>query len=93
MKKNVGTADSIIRLIIGVIIIIIGIAFGSWWGAIGLILIITALLKWCPLYPICGISTCKVEEVKAEPEAKPEEAESKEEKTESSDEQTEQKEE
>jgi len=60
MKSNMGTVDRIIRIVIGLIIIIWGIAASSWWGLIGLILFITGLVKYCPLYTLLGISTNKV---------------------------------
>jgi len=66
MKKNVGKTDKIIRIILGLIIIVIGIVFKSWWGIIGAILLITAFINWCPVYSICHICTSKVEEKKVE---------------------------
>ena len=60
MNKNVGSIDKTIRLIVGVLIIVAGFLNDSFLGAIGLIPIITALIGWCPLYPIFKISTvCK----------------------------------
>jgi len=59
MKCNVGKADKIIRLIVGLLIGGAGIYFKSWWGLIGLIPIITALTNFCPLYPILKINSCK----------------------------------
>jgi len=59
MKCNVGKADRIIRVILGAGIIAIGIYLKSWWGAIGVILIITAAIGWCPAYLPFGISSCK----------------------------------
>jgi hypothetical protein len=58
MKCNVGKTDRIIRLVAGVVIIIIGLYFQSWWGIIGIIPLLTAALGWCPLYIPLGISTC-----------------------------------
>jgi len=62
MKCNVGSADKVVRIIIGLVLIVLGFIFKSWWGAIGLIPIITALISWCPLYVPFGISTCKTKE-------------------------------
>ena len=60
MNKNIGNADRAIRLIVGVGIIVAGVMNDSLLGAIGLIPILTALISWCPLYPILKISTvCK----------------------------------
>ena len=58
MKANVGSYDRIIRLIAGLVAIGLGIYFQSWWGALGVVLIITAAFSFCPLYPLLGINTC-----------------------------------
>ena len=59
MKCNVGKTDRIIRVIVGAGIIAIGVYLKSWWGAIGVIPIITAAIGWCPAYLPFGISSCK----------------------------------
>ncbi len=64
MKKNMGSTDRIIRFIIGIVILALGIYYGSWWGLVGLIPIITAFVNWCPAYLPFGISTCKTKEAK-----------------------------
>ena len=61
MQYNVGKADKIVRIIIGLVIIILGLYFKSWWGAIGLVPLLTALVGWCPLYVPLGIKTSKTE--------------------------------
>lgn len=58
MNKNVGGLDRALRTIAGIVIIGAGVYYQNWWGAIGLIPLLTALIGWCPLYPILGISTC-----------------------------------
>jgi len=62
MKCNVGKTDKIIRIIIGLIIIVIGFYFKSWWGVVGVIPIFTAAIGWCPAYLPFGISSCKIKE-------------------------------
>lgn len=59
MKANVGTADKNIRLVLGVVIILLGIYLKSWWGLVGIVPIITALLNFCPVWGLLGISTKK----------------------------------
>lgn len=59
MKTNVGSVDRIIRIILGIVIIAVGVNFQSWWGAIGIVPILTALIGWCPAYVPFGISSCK----------------------------------
>lgn len=58
MKANVGTVDRVIRWVLGILIIILGVVFRSWWGVIGLIPIISAVIRWCPIYRLFGITTC-----------------------------------
>ena len=67
MKKNMSSADRIIRLIISVILITLyftNVATGTF----GIILVVlagvftlTSIISFCPLYTIFGLSTCKVE--------------------------------
>lgn len=59
MKTNVGSADRIVRLVLGVVIILLGIYFKSWWGIIGIVPVITGLLNFCPAYSLIGFSTKK----------------------------------
>ena len=62
MKQNVGTTERVIRTVIGIAIIAAGVVYQSWWGAIGAIPLLTALIGWCPPYAMLGISTCKQKE-------------------------------
>ncbi len=62
MKCNVGKGDKVFRIILGLVILVIGFYFKSWWGLVGIVPIATALMGWCPVYLPCGVSTCKVEE-------------------------------
>ena len=59
MKCNVGNTDRTIRMIVGVIVMAVGVYHQSWWGAIGIIPLLTGALRWCPAYPLFGISTDK----------------------------------
>lgn len=63
MKKNVGTVDIIIRIVLGLAVGIWGIIAGSWWGLIGLLPILTGIISFCPLYAILGMNTCKVKDL------------------------------
>ncbi|QQS36109.1 MAG: DUF2892 domain-containing protein [Ignavibacteriales bacterium] len=67
MNPNVGSADKLIRIILGVAIIIAGIFFQSWWGLVGVVPLMTALMNFCPAYSLLGISTktkIKTEKIK-----------------------------
>ncbi len=64
MKKNIGSADKIVRIVLGVIIIAWGIYAQNWLGIIGLIPLVTAFVGTCPLYLLLGLSTDKKVDVK-----------------------------
>lgn len=64
MKKNMGRADRLIRVIIAAIIAYLYYN-GTISGTLGTILLIfagvfvlTSLVSFCPLYPLLGINTC-----------------------------------
>ncbi|MGF1671528.1 MAG: DUF2892 domain-containing protein [Balneolaceae bacterium] len=57
MKKNVGNIDSLIRVLIGAVILIAGFYYENWFGVIGLILVASGTLSWCPVYRILKIDT------------------------------------
>lgn len=64
MKKNIGTTDTVIRVIIAILIAVFylsGMISGTAaiiLGIIALILLVTGLAGWCGLYTIFGINTC-----------------------------------
>ncbi len=57
LKKNVGYLDSVIRTVIGAIAIVAGLYLDSYWGFLGLILVFSGALSFCPGYKIMNIST------------------------------------
>ncbi|MEX0944374.1 MAG: DUF2892 domain-containing protein [Balneolaceae bacterium] len=57
MKKNVGYMDSIIRTIVGALAVGIGLYYDSYWGLLGLILVVSGALSFSPLYRVLNIST------------------------------------
>lgn len=66
MKKNMGNADRIIRLLIAVVI---GILYFTniISGTLGIVLLVlagvfvlTSLVSFCPLYTLVGLNTCPV---------------------------------
>jgi hypothetical protein len=70
MKKNMGSADRIIRIIIAAIV---GVLYftGTVSGTLGIVLLslagvflLTSFISFCPLYAPFGISTCKLKENK-----------------------------
>ncbi|HOT13366.1 MAG TPA: DUF2892 domain-containing protein [Bacteroidales bacterium] len=68
MKKNMGTIDKVIRILVAVIIAILFFT-NIISGALGIVLLIlaavfvlTSLISFCPLYIPFGIDTCKKKE-------------------------------
>lgn len=65
MKKNMGTADRIIRVLIAVVVAalyfakVINGTVAIVLLAVSGIFILTSLVSFCPLYLPFGISTCK----------------------------------
>ena len=60
MNKNIGTVDKTIRIVVG--LVLISLAFigpQTPWGWIGIVPLATALINFCPLYPLLGINTSK----------------------------------
>ncbi len=58
MKCNVGKTDRILRILLGIMVMGIGVSVGSWWGAIGLVPLLTGLAARCPAYQLFGLSSC-----------------------------------
>lgn len=67
MIKNVGTIDRVLRVILGFALIAFALGFigkGSpyaWLGWIGIVPILTAAYRTCPLYTLLGMSTCPMD--------------------------------
>ena len=58
MTCNIGKTDKMIRIVAGIVIAILGIAFKSWWGLLAILPLGTTAIGWCPLYVPLGISSC-----------------------------------
>lgn len=65
MKKNMGSADRIIRLLVVAALVALyatGTVTGLW-GTLALvaagIFTLTSIVGFCPLYALVGIKTCK----------------------------------
>lgn len=71
LKKNEGTIDRIIRVIVGLVLIFMGMLYATWLWILGLIVLGTGLVGWCGLYQILGISTCKVKSTEVKNQTPP----------------------
>lgn len=62
MKTNVGGIDRILRVSVGLVLIgltlagVIGV-----WGWIGVVPLLTGIIKFCPLYPLFGFNSCPLD--------------------------------
>lgn len=66
MKKNMGTADRVIRVLIAAVIAYLFYS-GTISGTLGIVLmvlaavfVLTSLISFCPLYAPFGLSTCSM---------------------------------
>jgi hypothetical protein len=59
MECNIGNTDRQIRIILAIILMIIGIFEGPWISFIGILVLITVVTKFCGIYKLLRINTCK----------------------------------
>lgn len=69
MSANVGTLDRVLRFVVGVLLVIAPFAtqIAVFQGQIatiisvvvGAVLVLTALMRVCPLYSLLGMRTCR----------------------------------
>ena len=69
MTENLGNMARLIRAVVGLVLLFAPLLNipAIWSGgifaylsmAVGVILVATALLRFCPIYRVLGISTCK----------------------------------
>jgi hypothetical protein len=60
MKSNVGGIDRILRIAVGALLVALAaMNVVGWWGWLGLIPLATGFFRFCPAYPLLGISSCK----------------------------------
>ena len=65
MKRNVGTIDRAIRGIVGIALLLVFFLMPPanpilYWGAlvVGVVMLGTAAIGWCPPYSLLGVNTC-----------------------------------
>ena len=65
MKKNIGSTDKIIRIVVAIVIAVlyftktINGTTAVVLGIVATILLLTSFINFCPLYAILGTNTCK----------------------------------
>lgn len=71
MKKNMGSVDRIVRVVLAAILAVLFFAkvvtgtIGIVLVALAAIFLLTSVVSFCPLYAPFGISTCSVKEKQA----------------------------
>ncbi len=59
MKKNEGTIDRILRLVLGLgLLSLVFVGPQTLWGLVGVVPLMTAAIGFCPLYMVFGFDTC-----------------------------------
>ena len=64
MKANVGNTERVIRMVVGIALLsLLFILEGNakYIGLLGLVLVVTAALSWCPAWALLGVNTCPAE--------------------------------
>lgn len=60
MKTNVGKVDRLLRIIVGLLLILLSLSgVIGWWGWIGVVPLLTGIVRICPAYSLLGFDTCK----------------------------------
>ena len=65
MKKNIGNTDKLIRLLLALLVAVLyftGVISGTLaiiLGVVAVVLVVTSMVRFCGLYTLLGINTCK----------------------------------
>lgn len=58
VRENVGPADQWVRLAAGfVLLVMAGTGLAGAWGYLGIVAMVSAMLRYCPLYHLFGVDT------------------------------------
>ena len=59
MNENVHRIDRALRVVAGLVVLYLGLVTYSmaWWGWLGLILLLTGAVGFCPVYRLFGVKT------------------------------------
>jgi hypothetical protein len=61
LPVNEGPTDRALRVGLGLFILTLALAYGSWWGLAGLVPLVTGLVGYCPVYALFGFGTCPLD--------------------------------
>ena len=59
MIANIGTVDRVLRIALGLLLIVLAYAgaIGAW-GYLGIVPLLTGVVRFCPAYKLLGMDTC-----------------------------------
>jgi hypothetical protein len=61
MLSNVGKTDRLIRTAVAFVIVFGSIFFSGVWAILGVLILLTAVMGWCPIYALFHLSTARTE--------------------------------
>jgi len=62
MLSNIGKIDRLIRIAAAFVIAFGSIYLGVLWAILGIVILLTAIIGWCPIYAMFRLSTTKEQE-------------------------------
>jgi hypothetical protein len=70
MKLNESNLDRLVRLVLAIVFFVLAFTtLGGVWaivsGVLGVVMLATAAIGFCPLYALFGINTCPLDQRKA----------------------------
>lgn len=61
MNTNVGMADRIVRILVGMVLLSLFFFLegnARYWGLVGFLPLATGVFRYCPAYSLFGVNTC-----------------------------------
>jgi hypothetical protein len=61
MVVNVGSVDRVLRIVVGIAVLSLFFVLegnARYWSLVGLVLLVTGVVRFCPAYSVIGVSTC-----------------------------------
>ncbi|WP_257305270.1 YgaP family membrane protein [Geothrix campi] len=61
MQANIGNTDKTVRIVAGLVLLsLVFLLEGKarWFGLLGVVPLLTAFMRFCPLYTLLGVNTC-----------------------------------
>ncbi|MCG6972980.1 MAG: DUF2892 domain-containing protein [Desulfobacterales bacterium] len=59
MLSNMNKADRLIRMTVAFVIAFGSIYISALWAILGILILLTAIIGWCPIYALFHLSTTK----------------------------------